>query len=1100
MFEYTDNIHSMDTKLAEGFNQVTWIGELPLTERDFRLLAGSVRMYECIDHIPPRVLIVTMVFCARFAEFAENENISFWKKYFQDVLKRDKTPVLENKYRDAFRAARDHLQAEYNFEFPTRDETTQEVVSGVYMHAILPAYLQEDFAEFFLKQYPNRLAWEQLSQQFPDQIAVHNEASTFAAPVRKRLIHFLQHPDTSITAARLISNMGNAALWHNEGEDTGVIESVLAPIEQAVWRQILPLLPIQGTEKATTARTLSSRVRWAWLIEQNDILELLVTNLSIIGDVPPDRLVWLPATEGTVVTLGEQVPEYGRNYCEVNAYHVASGYVIDTATLIDIDGQGVVVPVDQNDNALANPLPTGAPPPRSAAFFRIQQDGQLAVLSDQSRLIDGEYAVSLPTGVTLKAAEGGMLKRVYPLLVPKALKDQGHDSAAQYELMLPIMLGDQRIDKRRSRIPPTLDGQNPVYGLTPGALTIYEQGNIWLRMTPPAGVPLERLSLRLTNNDKVSIYRLSELDAKGQINRVMGNGQSFLHIRLCDYISPACLLQVEIFSGVTRMHGDPRLAGVLPPHVNIVCDPIDCYYTPQQPPKVRINGVMEDQIILASDARVEAVNEGVLITWIDPRQDSALRLRFDNVILPLTFHVKWSHAWVAPLIGHYLWEEALSQAVLSVRGAPRSDFSITVGDGTPRSYQLNARGVMDVRLIQDALADMLHDYQGERAPVKLRLDGSDDVIELFTFIRPQFSDFESQPQPVKAAIRAFKAVMRQERRNPAQADSYWLMMLPPDYSAMLPEAVLPPQIKTLRASNLDLHPHARAIFPQRSYQLCLSASSYYPIFESGGQRQIRIRRPHSGGEDSVSLMLDARTDGVYLKGANGHLRQCRRCGDLFWVYDKTAKFKHTHNQVGIDARDLTASPVIGKIESVPLAANELRVFTPNFDAFIQRDLEYALRIRRPNQARDLSQEAEAPVFTHKAYTQATARWVVRVGSTYQINTQFAELYKSFAWVDQVCLQLFERDNPALIFSGRWIAAERKHRKTQDWQMLDPVIMTLAVIGRAYAHGNSTFLTEDQEQKFSNLLKLAYHCCPHLLNWALLWAELIFNHFTKEPAI
>jgi hypothetical protein len=451
------------------------------------------------------------------------------------------------------------------------------------------------------------------------------------------------------------------------------------------------------------------------------------------------------------------------------------------------------------------------------------------------------------------------------------------------------------------------------------------------------------------------------------------------------------------------------------------------------------------------------------------------------------------------LTGHYLWEESLIQAVLSVRGASQSSFSISVADGTPRPYTLNARGVMDVRLVQDALADMLRDYQGERAPVRLQFAGSDEPIDLFTFIRPQFSEFEAQPQPVKEAVRAFRAVMRQGRRHSEQVDPpYWLVTLPPEYTATLPEAVLPPLIKVLRTAKPDLQPAARTIFPQRSYQLRLSASCSYPIREGGGRRQVSVRRGHSGGEDSVVLTLDARTDGLYLQANNGLLRQCRRCGDLFWADDKTAKLKHMHNQFGIDALDLAASPIVGKIEPVLMVANELRAFTPNFNPFIQRELEHALRIKQRGRARDLCEQADAPAFTPEAYAQATARWVVRVGSTPHINTQFSALYKNHVLVDQVCAHLVQHPNPALIVVGRWIAGERERRQTHDWQMLDPVIMMLAAISRAYAHGNSGFLSEDQEQQFSDHLKNAFQCCPHLLTWALLWAELIFVELTQEP--
>lgn len=1097
MFIYTDYMASIDAKLADKFSGITWIGELPLTERDFRILAGSVAMYEHLHLVPPRVLIVSMVFCARYAVFGEDESINFWGKYFQMVVQKKKTPLLENEYRKAFRDARGKLQAEYQFDFPTSDQTAQEVVSGIYLHAILPAYLQEDFAEFFLKQYPDRAAWQEVDRLFADEIASQNEQATFTSPpFRKRLVRFLQNSDTSITAARLIKTLATSALWHYEGQNSDDIQSVLAPVEREIWRQMLPMLPVPGMDKSVSTRQPSSRVRWAWLIEQNDILELHVRNLPINGDSPPDRLVWLPPAEGSTIKIGAPVPEYGRQYCEVNAYHTSSGYVIDNATIIDIDGEGVVVPVDMQDNALAHPVPTGAAPSKDAAFFKLLPD-ELAVLSDVNHLTDGDYAISLPEGLTLTAVDGGSVTMSYPLLVPKVLRDQGHTRAARYTLSLPVMLGEKRIDKRRSRLAPTLDGECLVRGLAPGALPIYEQGDIWLLVAPPSGVSLERLSVRLTANDKVTVHRLSELDAAGQIIRETASGQEVLRIRLCNYIPPACLLQVELFSGVSRMHGDPRLAGILPPNVHIDASSVDRFYTPSQPANVRIDGLTADQVELASDAKIETQDNSVVVTWIDPRQDAALRLHFGDVILPLSFDVKWSFAWVSPLNGHYLWEDALSETVLSIRGAPKSNFYISVADGEPRLDQLNARGVKDVRILEHALVDMLRAYEGARIPVKLWFVGSDERIDLFTFIRPQFTAFENQPQIVKEAVRAFKAVLRHGRREIGLHDPYWLAILPHEYSASLPEDALPPLLKALRATKPELYPKARAVFPQQTKRLRLSDTLSYPLAETDGKFTLTINRPHSAGESTVVLQAEFRTDGLYIHTTNTLLRQCLRCGDFFWADDKTAKLKHSHGKFGIETRDLSREPIVGTIKVVPLMLEELRSFTPRFDPFIQRDLEHSLRIKQRGKARDLCDQRIAPPLTSDAYAQATAHWVLRIGITDNINNQFESLYKSHTFVDQITAQLVRQSVPRLIVAGRWISAERAHRETSSWQMLDPVMMTLAVISRAYAHGYCDWLNEEQTHRFSVHLRNAYHCCPRLLTWALLWAELIFNQLNTE---
>lgn len=1095
MFDYPDHVETIDAKLAKAFAGITWIGELPVTERDFKILASSVKMYSRVEQIPPRILMVSMVFCARYAIFGEDENINFWSKYFERVLRKTKTQMLENEYRKAFRNAREKLQAEYHFEFPTRDQTPQEVVSGIYLHAILPAYLQDDFAQFFVKHYPNPTSWQEVDKLFVDQIAAQNEGAFFTPPTLKRLIRFLQHKDTSITAARLIKTLATAALWQSEGQNIDDIASVLAPIEQAIWKQMVPLLP--KVDAIPEPRPPSTRIRWAWLIEQNDILELHINNLPVEGETPPDRLAWFRTSDYSLIEVGRPVPDYGRYYCEVNAFQSTTGYVIDSATLIDIEGEGVIVPVDRQDNALGTPVPTGPSPKEVPAFFRIQPDDYLAILSDLERLTDGDYAISLPEGIKLNAAEGGVVNRQYALNVPKILREQGHTTAARYSLRLPILLDNKRIDKRRGHIVPTLEGQRPIAGLSFGALPIYEQGDIWLLVSPPSNVPLNRLSIRLTVNKTVTVHRLTEFDAAGQIMREVRQEQNVLRIRLNDYIPPTCLLQVEVFSGVSRMHSGARLLGLLPPGIHVTSSSIDLYYTPNQRPSVHIKGVTPEQVELASDAQVEEQDELVVVTWTDPQQDAALRLRFGPVILPLTFDVKWSFAWVTPLNGIYLLEDDLNQAILSIHGKPNSKYFISVADGQPREDVLNARGVENISLEVHPLTEMLHLYHGERAAVKLWFAESDQPIDLFTFLRPQFSEFEKQPESVKDAIRAFKTIIRHGRRESGQPLPYSLAVLPREYMDTLPSNLLPPLVKTLLEARTSSNPEASAIFPQRKRRLRLSDSCSYDIDQQGDQAIIKVNRLDSQGQATLTLPLEIETDGLYIRTGNLLLRQCLRCGDLFWSGDKIAKLKHTHGQFGLDTHDLATNPIAGQVEMMPWTLDDLRTFAPRFDSFIDRELEHSLRLRQRGKALDLINQSHESIFTRRAYTQATAAWVLKIGSHPDINSQFASLYKSHTFVDQIAAQFVQGPIPALIFAGRWVITEQAKRKLNDWQMLDPVVMMLAVVARAYAHGYSDILTEIPSHHFSTHLQTAHQCCPQLLTWALIWAELIFLHFSDK---
>jgi len=1095
MFKNTDNLDQIEEKLKRELTTVTWVGDLAITETDFRWLKSSVRsMIKQPTKIPPRALMASMVFCARYAIFEDDENINFWGRYFKDVLNHDKTPPLENEYRQAFRGARAKLQDEYQFEFPT--ETTQDVVRGVYLHAILPAYLQDDFAQFFLKQYPNLADWEMCEKMFADEIATQNEKLAFPSTT-PRLVGFLQSRDTSITAARLIKTLATAAIWHHEGQDKESISAVLSAIEGQIWRELAPLLPMPGVLKVVSERSFSPRVRWAWLIDQNDILELHAKNIIITGDTPPDRLVWFSLAESAAISVGTPVPEYSDHYCEVNAWHTATGYIIDSATLIDIDSAGFVVAVDEHDNALSDPVLTSAPPTSAPALFRIQPDGQLAILSDQERLSDGDYAVSLPDGVALTDINGQTLQPDYPLSIPRALREHGHTTAGKYTLKLPILLGNTRINKQRSRLSPLLEGDHLVAGLAPGVLPIYEAGDIWLRIDPPS-VPLSRLSLRLTINEAASIYSLSDLDSAGQITHESTQDRQTWRIRLSDYLPPACVLQVEVFGGTARMHGDPRVAGRLPPGVHVVASAPENFYTRQNPPTVRLDGINKDQIELASSAEVNANDNSSFVTWVDPRQDAALRVRFGVVMLPITFDVKWTTAWVEPLINGFLWEEALPEARLSVRGASRARFSITVADGEPRSYELNARGVMDIVIEQDALVEMLRAYHGERASVHIKFNGSTEASDLFTFIRPQFSEFEQYPEIVKDAIRAFKTYLRQQRRAALQADLGLLYVLPVEYYTHFPINGLSPDLAAVRSIQQGLYPEARALLPRHQEQLRLSETVVHRLHRDEEGIHIHLDRTFAQQQKMLDLPIKVRDRALFVHASNGLLRQCLRCQDFYWADDSDAKLSHGHGKFGLESHDLTHKPILGTLENQPVALEDLRAFTVRFDAFIAPQKQGIFRIRDRPAGAEVKREAPAPLLTKAAYIQATADYVSNITSDPDVEKSFKRLTKSHEFIDKIIAYCDRQEVPTLVLAGRWLWTERHrdNRKLNDWTMLDPVVMTLAVVARAYAHGY-TLLTHDEMTDFRVLLSIAHKYCPKLLLWAMTWAELIFTHFQPQ---
>ncbi len=1091
MFIREDTANTIEAKLAKALEGKRWIGELQITRDDFSILANVTHAQGKPEYVAKRMFVASMVFSARYAEFADEESINFWTRYLKDVWQIEYDQTFASTCRKYFREARAYLQEGYGMEFPVRPQTLLDVVSGVYLHAILPSYLLDDFAEFFLKVMPDLPAWQIAIDQSVEEIAQHWQTSLPPLYLRRRLLNFVTQTETNPTAARLAQTLATAALWYSEGQDAALINDALAPIEQSIWSQLLPKLRSEAGKAQRRARTPGLRIRWAWLYEENDILELHVKNMPLKGETSPDRLIWLPANAAKSVKVGEIAPEYGTAFCEVNAWQTEAGYHIDSATLIDIDQAGVVTAVNQQDRALSMPLPTGSLPKEDVVFFRIQSDDRLSVLTEQSALTDGLYAVSSKSSIVLAEAQEKIpLKPTRQLMVPRILRALGHDHAAVYDIKLPILVGEQRVEKRRTREAPTLTGARPLAGLIPSAMPVFEQGDIWVFFTLPFGVQIEKLSLRLTiNNDAPKVISMADLRTQGAADPQ----EQRWRVRLNGLLPASCLFQVEVFSGLTCLNNELLIAALLPPEVTIQQPNSDTYHTIEQPPTIIVKGVSREQVELASDAVIETQADGVAIRWRDPRQDTALRLQLDGVSIPLTFGTRWSYAWAEPLSGSLLWEEALPDAILHVRGAPRAQFSITVADREPRPYELNARGIFDTKLSGDALIDILRTYQGERVPVYLQFGTNDKPIHLFTLIRPSFADFERKPELVKQAVRAFRDKMRASRRQGTIHGDSLLSLVPTTYVDTISESDLPSPLTHLRQiTNRPYSEFEGTVFPKRNYQLNVSDTVSYPLTANDKGWSFSLPRWIAGNQEMIEVHITQEGNAVYARQKS--LRQCRRCGGFYWQDDTTSKIKHGHGKFGIDGADLESEPISGSLTWLAPTTVTLQQHTPRFSRFIDEGAEHTFRL---DQTRKRAREvlpASDPL-SLGFYRHATARWVLRT----DFDENLKQLRGSKDFVARITENFLSSDRRVLVIAGKWIAEQRVDRKIDEnsWLMLDIAVMTLAVIARAYAHEldvNAILNNKAEEDQFMSLLKDAHAHCPELLIWAFCWTEVFFTHW------
>ena len=1091
MITRLDTARTAESTLEQAFGSIRWIGELPLSQDDFENLAWIVRCQKEPGHVPYCTFATSMVFSARFAEFTDDESIQFWGKYQKDVWQRDNDSNFQTTCRDRFRQARAALREQFGFDFPDKEEAKQDVVSGVYLHAILPRYLQDDFADFFLKILPEAEHWRQAIDRPDDELERWLTSIDIPPNTRRRLKHFITGNDTRLTAARLTRTLATAACWYSEGQEGQSIRDMLVPIEQAVWDQLVPMLHRQTRRDGRgsySRRAAGARTRWAWLYDENDILELQVTSIVLKAGNAPDRVAWLPTSDAGRIQSGAEVPDYGAHYCEVNAWKTHDGFHIDSATLIDVDQGGVVVPVDEHDIALSDGLPTSDPPSGEIVFFRIQPDGRLAVQTERGKLTDGRYAISRKREVALcDGGTGQALHQQSALMVPRVLRAIGHDEAGVYALKLPVKVGDEIIQRARQRQTPLLEGA-VVPGLLPGALPVFEHGDVWVSFTLPARVRREHVRIRLTlNEDEAHTVALPQLPAA---DRAAEDAEGLLRIPITDHLPDGCLFQVEVFTGMDRLHSEPLIAALLPRGVRVIPSDTKQYYTLSQPPALTIHGVAPDRIErieLASDADVSTNNDSVQVMWKDPRQDAALRLQLPEVSIPLTFDVRWMHAWAEPLSGNMLWETDPLEANLHVRGAPRTAYEIRVADGEPRRYELNARGVFDTRIRDDALIDLLSAYHGALPPVTLSFRGVPEPIALFTLVRPQFEQFEVMPALVKRAVRALLDHMRASRRRPGTSKDWLFGLVPPAHVPTVNTLQLPSPFPELAQVRLrDYSGFEGTAFPQRRTQLHLSPQRVLDVEKSADGYQLSMQRRTSNGPASVSVSLRVKDGDVWAEAPQ--LCQCERCMELFWEDDTTTIARHGHGEFSVRRRSLTSQPVLGQLVTIRPSLEEIRKFGPNLSKHHDREAERSFRMDDSGKRAREQKRSDDPL-SADFHRFATAGW--RLKSNFDGN--LSKLRHSSDFVRRTLNGIADTQTPALACAAGIIHVLLP--TTKGWGWLDPTVLTLALLARSLAHGADARLTDDDALTFEALLKDAQHNCPELLTWALCWMELIFTHWS-----
>ena len=280
-----DWLSEVEAILEDAFEDVEFIGELDINEEAFAKIADVLRL-ECLFGgkiqkwgLRPATFVTSLVFSARYSN-AESRN--FWQPYARDVWEMFSTQSFQVACRNYFQRARRDLTEKFGLDFPVVN--WGDVVRPVYWHAIIPAYVRDDFTHWFARnlwRISGLTTWELsafLKGRNADALAV------------RPLQNFLDHRDTHEIALAIISSLIAATELLTDQQGPADIRSLFSSqIRRDLWDEYISRLDRRPT--APTSRKRHVRLEWVWSFDEEDwVLRLL--NLVSESYKKPRLCIW----------------------------------------------------------------------------------------------------------------------------------------------------------------------------------------------------------------------------------------------------------------------------------------------------------------------------------------------------------------------------------------------------------------------------------------------------------------------------------------------------------------------------------------------------------------------------------------------------------------------------------------------------------------------------------------------------------------------------------------------------------------------------------------------------------------------------------------
>ena len=728
-------LYEWEAYLRAQFVTITWIGQINLTQRDFLDMCNAIQtearepnyFTKIIESqpqlVPPAVFATTMVLSARYAELKPSEAIDeFWTPYLRTVWSLEYSKNFYARCKKRFNQVTSILEEAFDFDFPRTHKDSEGVVTPLFRHALIPNYMQGDFAHWICKN------WESILIASGDQDMLSNylQQDKSLAAYSQRLHQFITGRKTMEAAIPLITNMAAAiSLYRQDRESPTAIAELLSgtPIEKELWGQIQQQLDTLEERITSTVRTAKSKLTWIWSLDKDE-LNLRVQNVVVRTDTRlegvPDRLVWLASSDSDPVRADIEV--------EVTPWRMKTGErIIHDAVFQEADGpvEGCIVLLTDTDE-IVQVLDVPPHPGGRWRFFRLAQQDTYGVPVELNQITQGEWLVCAEGPLTFIDDLDEPIIPTAHLTVPYPL-DRTYRWAARLNLTLPakIIAEDVQVDlldtkrgQEGARLPFVV-GDSLISGLSPWIQPTFATNDIALHIDGDGERLLKQVTLWVQGQDGWRDQRtLAELRQCGDIE-VTADGLQ-IDLTACLPLRPN-LYSLELRESLRPIYPVPLLFAVVP---GLAVEPPrnDCLYTPVNPPSVSLKGIDESCIVRDKGLVVTPMMDGgISVTWLELRHDLFLSLRFGNSAVSLGWSVPRFAAWLDPRPPQaFVTLEELQRTTLlgTSAGVQLDSFDISIPGQVGRRFPLQ-RGRYRGCLGQTQLYDMLRHERSPRIPVTI---------------------------------------------------------------------------------------------------------------------------------------------------------------------------------------------------------------------------------------------------------------------------------------------------------------------------------------------------------------------------------------------